>query len=107
MDTMADRPSHEALHLSTTAAPGVFDNWTPRAVQASAPPEPQPGSARYGRAQRVRVRNRFDGAWCAGFEVAGVVAGDEGRPPSYQLRRLSDGTVLPAQFPEDDLLHGT
>jgi hypothetical protein len=38
----------------------------------------------------------LDGSWCRGFEIAGV---DEGREVlRYRLRRLSDGSVLPAAF---------
>lgn len=43
----------------------------------------------------VEVRNRFDDRWCHGFSVAEV--GDD----AYQLRRLSDGSILPAWFPAD------
>lgn len=49
------------------------------------------------------VRNRFDGGWGDGFEVAEAIVFDEDRPPRYRLLRLSDGTVLPAQFGEDEL----
>ncbi len=41
----------------------------------------------------VEVRNRFDDRWTHGFSVAVV---DE---DAYQLRRLSDGSILPAWFP--------
>jgi hypothetical protein len=41
----------------------------------------------------VEVRNRFDDRWTHGFSVAMVGDG------SYQLRRSSDGSVLPAWFP--------
>lgn len=43
----------------------------------------------------VEVLSRFDSRWLRGFSVA--VA----RPEAYQLRRLSDGAVLPAWFPGD------
>lgn len=43
----------------------------------------------------VEVRSRFDDRWIHGFSVAGV--GDDG----YQLRRLSDGSILPVWFPAD------
>ena len=46
---------------------------------------------------RVMVRNRFDGAWVAGFELAGV--GEH----SYEVRRRSDHVVLPARFEESEL----
>ncbi|HZQ26297.1 MAG TPA: hypothetical protein VFA94_01250 [Acidimicrobiales bacterium] len=46
---------------------------------------------------RVEVRSRFDGRWAHGFEVAEVV--DRG----YRLRRLSDGSILPAEFGGEDV----
>jgi hypothetical protein len=46
---------------------------------------------------RVEVRSRFDQHWARGFEVAEVL-GD-----SYRVRRLSDGIVLPLDFPEDEV----
>jgi hypothetical protein len=45
----------------------------------------------------VEVRQRFDQGWARGFEVAEV------RETGYQLRRLSDGAVLPTEFPEDEV----
>ena len=44
---------------------------------------------------RVEVRNGFDGSWSKGFEVEGP------GPGGYELRRLSDGEVLPRVFEED------
>lgn len=44
---------------------------------------------------RVEVRNRFDGRWSRGFEVAAVE--EEG----YRLLRLSDLTTLPVTFGAD------
>jgi hypothetical protein len=54
---------------------------------------------------RVEVRNRFDRAWTRGFEVAESAApADEGGAiPSYRVRRLSDGVVLNAVFPADEV----
>jgi hypothetical protein len=46
---------------------------------------------------RVEVRSRFDARWARGFEVAEVL------PEGYRLRRLSDGSVLPAEFSFDDV----
>lgn len=46
---------------------------------------------------RVEVRSRFDQSWGRGFEIAEVV-GDR-----YRVRRLSDGSVLPAVFDRDDV----
>ena len=45
----------------------------------------------------VEVRSRFDRRWAGGFSVAAVAR------DAYQLRRTSDGSVLPAWFPSDDI----
>jgi hypothetical protein len=41
---------------------------------------------------KVEVKQRFDGRFTKGFEVASVDSG------GYRLRRQSDGTVLPVVF---------
>jgi|GraSoiStandDraft_30_1057271.scaffolds.fasta_scaffold1282949_1 hypothetical protein len=47
----------------------------------------------------VEVRNRFNGDWTSGFEVADVGPGAIGpRPAEYWLRRISDGTKLAPSF---------
>ena len=46
---------------------------------------------------KVDVRNRYQGTWVRGFEVA-EVKGD-----GYRIRRLSDGTTLDDLFPRDDV----
>ena len=46
----------------------------------------------------VEVRNRFNGNWTRGFEVA--AAPD---PEHYEVRRQSDHAVLPAQFSPQEL----
>ena len=46
---------------------------------------------------KVDVRNRYQGTWVRGFEVADVT--DEG----YRIRRLSDGSVLGELFSRDDV----
>jgi len=51
---------------------------------------------------RVEVRSRFDRRWARGFEVDTVV-GDPAGPDRYQVRRRSDGSVLPAEFVADDV----
>ncbi len=48
---------------------------------------------------RVQVRNRFDGSWVSGFEVAD--AGNE--QTSYGVRRRSDRVVLPSRFDPGDV----
>jgi hypothetical protein len=48
---------------------------------------------------RVEVRSRFDGSWCRGFEIVGVLDGGE----SYRIRRVSDGVVLPVTISADDI----
>jgi len=45
----------------------------------------------------VEVRRRFDHSWARGFEVAEVL--DSG----YRIKRMSDGSVLPAEFTFDDV----
>jgi hypothetical protein len=45
----------------------------------------------------VDVRNRFVGSWSHGFEIAERVAG------GYRIRRLSDNSVLPDVFPNEDV----
>lgn len=71
------------------------------------PTEPVPGTSTGGadadgttrlvEGTRVEVRNRLDGTWSRGFEVADATAG------GYRLRRLSDRTVLPVVFGDDDV----
>jgi hypothetical protein len=46
---------------------------------------------------RVEVRSRFEDRWSHGFEVAEVL------PEGYRLLRLSDLTVLPVEFGEEDV----
>jgi hypothetical protein len=46
---------------------------------------------------RVEVRNAYDRAWGGGFEVVG------GSDDGYRVRRLSDGSELPATFAIDDV----
>jgi hypothetical protein len=58
---------------------------------------------------RVEVRNRFDGSWSTGFEVAeAIAAGAEGddagrEPAAYRVRRVADAAVLNGTFRPDDL----
>jgi hypothetical protein len=62
-------------------------------MTASAPRGPQalpPGTP-------VDVFSRFSDAWTSGFEIATTLGG------GYQLRRISDHTVLPRTFHGDDL----
>ena len=46
---------------------------------------------------RVDVRSRFVGAWSRGFVVEEAVAG------GYTVRRVSDGSVLPDVFSEEEI----
>ena len=46
---------------------------------------------------KVDVRNRYQGTWVRGFEVAEATA--EG----YRIRRLSDGSILGDWFSRDDV----
>ena len=43
----------------------------------------------------IELRSRFDDRWTHGFSVATY------RDRAYQVRRLSDGHVLPAWFPAE------
>jgi hypothetical protein len=43
------------------------------------------------------VRNRYQGTWVRGFEVAETTDG------GYRIRRLSDGSVLGEIFSRDDV----
>ncbi|HXQ62677.1 MAG TPA: hypothetical protein VN796_10105 [Acidimicrobiales bacterium] len=45
----------------------------------------------------VDVRSRYVGAWSSGFEVAEPVK------DGYRIRRLSDGSVLPDVFTNEDV----
>jgi hypothetical protein len=46
---------------------------------------------------KVDVRNRFQGTWVRGFEVAEIT------PDGYRIRRMSDGSVLSELFSREDL----
>ena len=46
---------------------------------------------------KVDVRNRYQGTWVRGFEIAEVADG------GYRIRRLSDGSVLGELFSRDDV----
>jgi len=46
---------------------------------------------------KVEVRNRYQGTWVRGFEIA--ESGDGG----YRIRRLSDGSVLGELFSREDI----
>ena len=47
--------------------------------------------------ERVQVWVQFTQTWSAGFEIAAVVDG------GYQVRRCSDGCLLPAPTSEGDV----
>jgi CRP-like cAMP-binding protein len=49
----------------------------------------------------VAVRSRFDGTWVEGFEIADVDLADAS--PRIQVRRHSDGAVLPVFFDIGDI----
>jgi hypothetical protein len=46
---------------------------------------------------KVEVRQRYDGRFSKGFEVAGQDA------DGYRIRRLSDGSVLPVSFARGEI----
>jgi CRP-like cAMP-binding protein len=49
----------------------------------------------------VAVRSRFAGEWVEGFEIADIDLASES--PQIQVRRHSDGAVLPVFFEADDI----
>ncbi|MFM7270917.1 MAG: hypothetical protein ACKO2C_04705 [Actinomycetes bacterium] len=51
---------------------------------------------------RIEVRSRFGNRWVDGFAIHEVVLGGDASV-GYRLRRVTDGFVLPAVFPEDDV----
>jgi hypothetical protein len=54
--------------------------------------------------ERVEVRNRFDGSWSTGFEVAEALPPPQrDAPGAYRVRRVADHAVLNATFTPDDL----
>ena len=57
----------------------------------------QPRHLQWNPGTPVMVRNRFDGAWVAGFELTAV------KEQSYEVRRRSDHVVLPARFDESEV----
>lgn len=54
----------------------------------------------------VAVRSTLDGHWSTGFDISETVEGVEGSTvvTGYILQRHSDGEVLPAVFPMDDVI---
>lgn len=60
-------------------------------------PATTPATATIPVGVRVELRSRFDDRWTHGFAIAVCGEGE------YQVRRLSDGAVLPAWFPADML----
>ena len=47
---------------------------------------------------RIDVRTRYIGSWSHGFEVAEHVRGD-----GYNVRRVSDGSILPEPLSSDEI----
>lgn len=52
---------------------------------------------------RVEVRSRFEAKWTRGFEVAERAESDSQGVAMYNVRRRSDGSILPVTFAEADL----
>jgi hypothetical protein len=69
----------------------------PPPMQPGQPPPPPQGSA-------IAVWSSFEGSWSSGFEIAEVLHTDDG--PQVRVRRVSDGAVLPALFPADQVTAG-
>lgn len=66
-------------------------------IRLGRPPDVADAPATIRSGASVEVLCRFDGRWTAGFTVVDV--SDAG----YRLRRRSDGSVLPAWFPHDQV----
>jgi hypothetical protein len=49
----------------------------------------------------VEVRNRFDGRWSAGYDVAEVDVRDG--TAQYRVRRCCDGSIVPGWFSSEEL----
>ena len=58
------------------------------------------------RGRAVAVRSTLDGHWSTGFAISDTVEGTEGSEAvtGYILQRHSDGEVLPAVFPIEDII---
>jgi hypothetical protein len=67
---------------------GVSTGGTPREASTRTPLAP---------GTQVDVRNRYQGTWTRGFEVAEIT------PEGYRIRRLSDGSILGELFSRDDV----
>jgi hypothetical protein len=84
---------------------GARDSRAGRPGRTDRPRPPRPGAfighrpAEPGLA--VAVRSRFENTWSQGFEVAEVHTTDG--HVEFQVRRLSDGFVLPVLFGEDEV----
>lgn len=58
--------------------------------------------AEWGPSRPVEVRSTYrEGHWAGGFDVAEVVSNEQRE--FIRLRRRSDGVVLPALFPSEDV----
>ena len=51
----------------------------------------------------IQVKTRFDGSWGRGFEIAEVIV-TSGQAPSFRVKRVSDGRLLPTLFSVDDVV---
>lgn len=73
--------------------PGRAD-WTAASLRIDLTP---PDQVTLAIGMRVDVRNRFDNTWTPGFEIEAL--GVE----NCQVRRSSDGTLLPVWFSSEDI----
>jgi len=82
--------------MNTTLADSLADPLTDPLTDPL--PEPTPTRTPTLRpGTHVEVRRRFDDAWARGFQVQAV------HTDGYQLRRLTDGAILPVAFPASDV----
>jgi hypothetical protein len=63
--------------------------------------EPEERLARIPVDTPVEVRSRFERQWCRGFVVAEII--EDAERDNYWLRRLADGSILPAVFTREDV----
>ena len=85
--------------MTSTLTDSVTESVTEPATTPSLAPRPRAAALRPG--THVEVKRRFDDAWARGFQIH--AAHDDG----YQLRRLSDGAILPVAFPASDIRRNT
>ena len=83
----------------------IAEGFADRQRELDARPQPVGGTIAPGAVLdggRIEVRSRFGNRWVDGFAIHEVILGEVGAV-GYRLRRVADGFVLPAVFPEEDV----